>query len=83
LPKQKKRRRILSKHLDAIVLLGKYQADRAQYPVRLVQYYHYGQLHRYLTHVLDPHQLSLADLARLYGRKSTCRSASCGARNGR
>jgi len=34
--------------------------------VRLVQFYSKGQLHRYLTNVLDPHQLPLADIARLY-----------------
>jgi hypothetical protein len=55
--------------LDAIVWLGRYRADRAKYPVRLVQFYHQGQLHRYLTNVLDPTQLSLADLARLYARR--------------
>jgi hypothetical protein len=55
--------------LDAIVVLGKYRADRAKYPVRLVQYYHHGQLHRYLTNVLDPQQLSLAEVARLYARR--------------
>ena len=55
--------------LDAIVWLGKYRADRAKYPVRLVQFYHQGQLHRYLTNVLDPTQLTLADIARLYARR--------------
>jgi hypothetical protein len=51
--------------LDAIVWLGKYRADRAKYPVRLVQYYHHGHLRRYLTNVLDPQQLPLAEVARL------------------
>ncbi len=55
--------------LDAIVWLGKYRADRAKYPVRLVQFYSHGRLHRYLTNVLDPQQLSLADLAGLYARR--------------
>jgi Transposase DDE domain len=55
--------------LDAIVWLGKYRADRAKYPVRLVQYYQHGQLHRYLTNVLDPRQLPLAEVARLYARR--------------
>lgn len=55
--------------LDAIVWLGSYRADRAKYPVRLVQFYHQGRLHRYLTNVLDPQQLSLADVARLYARR--------------
>jgi len=55
--------------LDAIVWLGKYRADRARYPVRLVQFYQHGQLHRYLTNVLDPQQLPLAEIARLYARR--------------
>ncbi len=55
--------------LDAIVWLGIYRADRAKYPVRLVQFYHHGRLHRYLTNVLDAQQLSLADIARLYARR--------------
>jgi hypothetical protein len=55
--------------LDAIVWLGRYRADRAKYAVRLVQFYHRGQWHRYLTNVLDPQQLSLADVARLYARR--------------
>src|SRR6266568_3431383 len=55
--------------LDAIVWLGRYRADRARYPVRLVQFYQHGHLHRYLTNVLDPQQLSLADIARLYARR--------------
>lgn len=55
--------------LDAIVWLGRYRADRAIYPVRLVQFYHHGRLHRYLTNVLDPQQLTLADIAGLYARR--------------
>src|SRR6266487_3031476 len=55
--------------VDAIVWLGKYRADRARHPVRLVQLYHDGRLHQYLTNVLDPQQLSLADIARLYARR--------------
>jgi hypothetical protein len=55
--------------LDAIVWLGRYRADRAQYAVRLVQFYQQGQLHRYFTNVLDPSQLALADIARLYARR--------------
>ena len=63
--------------LDAIVLLGKYRADGAKYPVRLVQYYHQGRLHRYLTNVLDPQQLPLADIARLYARRWEIELAFC------
>lgn len=63
--------------LDAIVWLGRYRADGAQYPVRLVQFYHRGQLYRYLTNVLDPQQLSLADLVRLYRRRWDIELAFC------
>jgi hypothetical protein len=63
--------------LDAIVCLGKYRADRAKYPVRLVQFYHQGRLHRYLTNVLDPQQLTLADLAGLYARSFDIELAFC------
>ena len=62
---------------DAIVWLGTYRADRAKYPVRLVQFYQHGQLHRSLTNVLDPTQLSLAELARLYARRWDIELAFC------
>jgi hypothetical protein len=55
--------------LDAIAWLGTYRADRAKYPVRLVQDYQHGHLRRYLTNVLDPQQLPLAEVARLYARR--------------
>ncbi len=55
--------------LDAIVYLGRHRADQAKYAVRLVQFYHQGHWHRYLTNVLDPQQLSLAEIVRLYGRR--------------
>jgi hypothetical protein len=54
--------------LDAMVWLGISRADRARHAVRLVQFYHHGQLHRSLTNVLDPQQLSLAAIARLDAR---------------
>lgn len=63
--------------LDVIVWLGKYRADRAHHPVRLVQFYHHGRLHRYLTNVLDAQQLSLADIARLYARRWDIELAFC------
>ncbi len=63
--------------LDAIVWLGIYRADRARYAVRLVQFYQHGRLHRYLTNVLDPQQLSLADIARLYARRWDIELAFC------
>jgi Transposase DDE domain len=63
--------------LDAIVWLGRYRADRARYPVRLVQFYQQGQRHRYLTNVLDPTQLSLTDLTRLYAHRWDIELAFC------
>ena len=56
--------------LDALVYLGRHRADQAKYAVRLVQFSHQGHWHRYLTNVLDPQQLSLAEIVRLYGRRS-------------
>jgi hypothetical protein len=63
--------------LDAIVWLGIYRADRARHAVRLVQFYQHGRLHRYLTNVLDPQQLSLADIAQLYARRWDIELAFC------
>jgi hypothetical protein len=55
--------------LDAIVWLGAYRADRAARAVRLVRFSHHGKTWAYLTNVLDPRQLSLADISRLYARR--------------
>ena len=55
--------------LDALVWLGKHRADRAKHAVRLVQFRHGATLHRYLTNVLSPRRLPLAEVARLYARR--------------
>ena len=55
--------------LDALVWLGAHRADRAQYAVRLVQFAHRGATRRYVTNVLDPTVLPMAELARLYARR--------------
>ena len=55
--------------LDALVWLGAHRADRAKYAVRLVQYRRGEALHRYLTNVLSPRRLPLAELPRLYARR--------------
>jgi hypothetical protein len=55
--------------LDAIVWLGAHRADRAQHAVRLVQFCHQGTLYRYVTNVLDPTVLPMAEIARLYARR--------------
>jgi hypothetical protein len=55
--------------LDALVWLGAYRADRAAHAVRLVRFSRRGQTWTYLTNVLDPTRLSLADISRLYARR--------------
>ena len=55
--------------LDAIVLLGCYRSDQAKYPVRLLQFFCQGRRYRYLSNVLDPQLLPVAEVARLYGRR--------------
>lgn len=54
---------------DELVWLGAYRADKARYLVRMVQFPHGKQLHRYITNVDDPRQLSIAAIARLYARR--------------
>lgn len=55
--------------LDALVWLGSPHGARAGRLVRLVRFYDGTQLRSYLTNVLDPRQLSLPDIARLYARR--------------
>jgi hypothetical protein len=55
--------------LDAVVWLGKYRADRAKHAVRLVEFTVGTTRYRYLTNVLDPHRLSLREIAALYQRR--------------
>jgi hypothetical protein len=55
--------------LDALVWLGQYRADRAAYAVRLVQVTRGRQTWAYLTNVLEPQRLSLADISQLYARR--------------
>lgn len=54
---------------DGIVWLGAHRADRAKHAVRLVRFRHQGRLHTYITNVLQPEILPLADLVRLYARR--------------
>jgi hypothetical protein len=55
--------------LDALVWLGSSHGARAGHLVRLVRFYDGKQVRCYLTNVLDPHQLSVSDVARLYARR--------------
>jgi Transposase DDE domain len=57
------------KVLDALVWLGSYRADRTRFSVRLVQYNHNGIQRSFITNVLDPRLLSLAEIATCYARR--------------
>lgn len=54
---------------DALIWLGAYRADKAKYAVRLVTFQQGATTHRYLTNVLNPQRLPLAEIARLYARR--------------
>lgn len=54
---------------DELVWLGRYRADRAKHLVRRVTVPVGRQPHVYLTNVLDPAILPLAEVARLYARR--------------
>jgi len=54
---------------DALVSLGVHRSDQAAQLVRLVCFRVGSQRYSYLTNVLDPAVLSLADIARLYARR--------------
>jgi hypothetical protein len=54
---------------DGLVWLGAYRADRAAHAVRLVRFRVGATLYQYITNVLDPEQLSLFEIARLYARR--------------
>ncbi len=54
---------------DGLVWLGKHRADRAAHAVRLVRFPVGGTTFSYLTNVLDPRVLPIAEIARLYARR--------------
>lgn len=54
---------------DSVVWLGKHRADQAGYAVRLIEIERDGDWHRYVTNVLNPAVLSIAEVARLYARR--------------
>lgn len=55
--------------LDAVVFLGSAHGPRAGRAVRLVRFGDGTGLRLYLTNVLDPGQLPMRDIARLYARR--------------
>jgi hypothetical protein len=54
---------------DGLIWLGAYRADRAGYAVRLVTFRVGQTCYHYITNVLSPTQLSLAEIAQLYARR--------------
>ncbi len=54
---------------DGIVFLGTQKGARPKHAVRLVRFRMHGVLHTYITNVLDPHLLSMHDIAQLYARR--------------
>lgn len=54
---------------DGIIWLGAYRADRAAHAVRLVRFRVGTTTYRYITDVLDPAVLSVAQIATLYARR--------------
>jgi hypothetical protein len=54
---------------DGLVFLGAHRADRAAHAVRLVRFREGNALYSYVTNVLDPAQLPLREVARLYARR--------------
>lgn len=54
---------------DELVWLGAYRANRAKHLVRRIQVPVGDRVHVYLTNVLDPEQLSIAAVVRLYARR--------------
>lgn len=54
---------------DCVVWLGAYRADKAGHAVRLVRFWVGGIQYQYVTSVLDPHKLSMLQIARVYARR--------------
>lgn len=55
--------------LDGLVYLGAHRSNRAARPVRLVRFRLGNTLYQYITNVLDPKVLPIAEIARLYARR--------------
>jgi hypothetical protein len=54
---------------DGVVWLGAHRSDKAKHLVRLVRFFHQGQPYAYLTNVLEPERLSIAEIVELYERR--------------
>lgn len=54
---------------DGLVWLGAYRSDRTKHLVRLVRFVSDGTIYAYLTNVLEPQRLSMAEIVALYARR--------------
>ena len=54
---------------DSLIWLGAYRADRAGHAVRMVTFWQGTSEYSYITSVLDPHKLTMLDIARVYARR--------------
>jgi hypothetical protein len=54
---------------EALIFLGAYRTDQTAYLMRLIRFRYRGQWYSYITNVLDPNQLSGAQIVRLYARR--------------
>lgn len=54
---------------DNLVWLGAYRADRAAHAVRMVTFWQGTTEYSHITSVLDPHKLSMLDIAGVYARR--------------
>jgi hypothetical protein len=54
---------------DGIVTLGAHRADRSAHPVRLVRFKVKQTTYEYITNVMDPRVLTIADIAMIYARR--------------
>jgi hypothetical protein len=62
---------------DRIITMGLYRSNPCKHPLRLVEVRIGGIWHRYLTNVLDPAVLSVADVCDLYARRWRIEEAFC------
>jgi len=62
---------------DYIIIMGLYRSNPCKHPLRLVQVRIGGVWHRYLTNVLDPTVLPVADVCDLYARRWRIEEAFC------
>jgi hypothetical protein len=56
-------------YMEALIFLGASRANRVAHAVRLVQFRYKGRWYLYITNVLEPTQLTGAQIVQLYARR--------------